>query len=168
LILMLQNLLLKWKGEFSNEMTMSYPSILWIDEENEEQLKEYKIHLEMQGYLLDLSYSASDAQMKIQSSKKYDLIILDIRIDPGSDDFWLAKYLSGDKKLGLALLEEVIALTPYIDRVFVFSHEYFISIIEQLMATGVNRKKFLQKKDVRRPSDLLRYILGVFPEMKIV
>jgi DNA-binding NtrC family response regulator len=147
---------------------MDYPRILWIEEEAEEKLTEYKIHLEMQGYVLDVVFNASDAEDKINSNElSFDLILLDIRIAPGEKEEWENKYLKGNRKLGLDILCGVIAASSYKERVLIFTNEYWVAIQSNIEQCLKEKERFLQKKDAKRPKDLEAFIIRNFPDLQI-
>lgn len=147
---------------------MHYPKILWIEEEAEEKLTEYILHLQMQGYLLDIIFNASDAEDRINDNQiKYDLILLDIRISPGDKEEWENKYMKGNRKLGLDILCDVIASSSYKDKVLVFTNEYWMAIQANMTQCLKDERRFLQKKDSKRPKDLESFIVRNFPDLQI-
>jgi CheY-like chemotaxis protein len=143
--------------------------ILWIEEEANEKLIEFRVYLQIVGYQLDIVYSATEAEEKIKDlNTNYDLILLDIRIFPGDGEFWQNEHLNGNKKLGLLVLKICLSQSEkYKDRVLVFSNEYWEDVQEELLKSGLDHSKFLAKIHTLYPEDIVAFITKNHPDLKI-
>ena len=147
---------------------MNSKTILWIEEEVDDKMTEFRVYLDMRGYILDIEATASGAEEKLlNDSMVYDLVLLDLRIDPGNHEKWIERHLDGNKKLGLLLLSEVIVTSRYIDSLLVFSNEYWTAVKDTILECKLSESHFLQKKEAKTPKKLESLILEKFPNMKI-
>jgi len=97
---------------------MSPKKILWIEDNAETELAELLGPVYHQGgYLLELAPDATVAVRTLIQNKKYDGVIVDIRLPPGHDPLWQKLYnqtVRGtvETQLGLLLLYWMLNVSP--------------------------------------------------------
>lgn len=138
-------------------------NVLWIEEEAETKFANYAFPAILAGHVLDIVHSATDAAARI-TTNRYDVIILDILINAGSDPMWqrldLKRPKGGDDSyLGLQLARALFDpgfaeasvdvpdnwLQPEQVRVFTVVEDE--KIMKQLHALGIQNIALKAKSD---------------------
>lgn len=79
--------------------------LLWIDDNLDHDLADFRMALRMHGVISpDFARNATDAYAMLLK-KKYDVVIVDLRMPPGPDDMWDEYYKNGEQKFGSVLLK---------------------------------------------------------------
>lgn len=137
---------------------MTKARILWIEEEANDLLLDFTKHFLRNGYVLEVVYSPDEAEKGIEGNA-YDLIILDIRINPGLENEWVKMHLAGEKRLGLSLLKKMIDKDHgFKDKVVIFSNERYTDLKADLVRCGIPYERFLRKKSAKVPEQLENFI----------
>lgn len=137
---------------------MNNLKILWIEEEAEDTLVEFNTYFSLSGYTVKVVHSSTEAEEEL-SSGQHDLIILDIRIIPGDNEKWLNLHVSGERRLGLILLKDVISKIEHLkDKTIIFTNENLSDIRNSLKECNFPTNKFLRKRDAKIPEQLEAFI----------
>lgn len=135
--------------------------ILWIEEEAETVLSEFKTYLTNKGYFLKLVYDASEAEAILAKDFIYDLIILDIRIDSGYNEKWINLQIDENKKLGLLILKDSISVrSELLAATIVFTNESWENLQTLFDELGMSKSKYLHKMEAYNPIVLENFILA--------
>lgn len=117
---------------------------------------------------LTIAKTATEAKYYLDLDKaKYDLIIMDIRIPPGSDNFWENEYLKGERslpkeRLGIAVISDYFSNNVNEEeksRWMIFTIEPFWTVKNALEDLSLNwfeeGKNYFEKINYRFPEDFL-------------
>ena len=143
--------------------------LLWVEEEADSSMVEFFILFESVEYFdLTIAKTATEAKYYLDLDKaKYDLIIMDIRIPPGSDNFWENEYLKGERslpkeRLGIAVISDYFSNNVNEEeksRWMIFTIEPFWTVKNALEDLSLNwfeeGKNYFEKINYRFPEDFL-------------
>jgi len=144
--------------------------VLWIEDGAKAEVKTYAPPLRTNPrYRLDVALTATEGMERI-GQREYDVVIVDIRLEPGSDPYWDKLYRkqtagSGPARLGLELLRSLLASTDSARRtpVWIRPSTFGVLTIEpeeqigkDIAALGVTA--YCQKELLQDPRALLRLV----------
>jgi DNA-binding NarL/FixJ family response regulator len=121
--------------------------ILWIEEETNEALSERRAYLGASlDYHFEIAETYTEAIEAIKKYKKFDIIIVDIRIPLG----FLGEYPIDPRfeRYGLKIIEELYKQKAT-SKVMIYTNESWRDIQGELLTLGIENRAFLQKKDCR-------------------
>lgn len=142
--------------------------LLWIDDNLDHDLTEFRMALHMQAKMAtDFARNASEAFDRLVN-KRFDVVIIDIRLPPGPDDRWNPHISNGEKKFGIVLLDMIFRNAQeqfghLSDTKFgVFSIELLDDNL-RLFKPPINLPKgnFTMKTDAFDENDFINFILKV-------
>lgn len=86
--------------------------VLWIEDSAFDEIAVLAVPVHLSGeYELDFALSATEGAARLQhAAPEYDAVVVDIRLPPGEDPWWINEYISLQRarkpsRLGLTLLE---------------------------------------------------------------
>lgn len=155
---------------------MNGTKVLWIEDDADNDLYNLTSPVYIDGrYQLDIATNASEAHFYL-NARAYDVIIVDIRIPPGKDPGWRAKYENlrsrreaNSSRLGLELLRAIfggngqqpalkIQQNLHPERYGVFTIEGHEELKPDLQQINLARIKYRQKNAMMPHTALLDFI----------
>jgi hypothetical protein len=91
--------------------------VLWIEDGAKDEVKTYAPPLRTSPrFSLDIALTATDGMSKIRSAQ-FDVVVVDIRLEPGTDEYWRNLHIKqtaggGPARLGLELLRRLLPPDP--------------------------------------------------------
>jgi CheY-like chemotaxis protein len=135
--------------------------LLWIEEEIDTVLSEFKTYLINKGYRLKMVSDASEAEALLAKEFSFDLILLDIRINPGQNEKWINLQIDGQKKLGEILLKETIGKrAELLHATIVFTNESWENLEALFYELGLAQSKYMYKLDAFNAVALENFIIA--------
>lgn len=139
--------------------------LLWIEDEGNALLATLKLYIEFNGsYELTLVENASNAELLLLN-EKFDLVIFDIMIPPGSGKFWTEHSNSNFFQHGLTLLERTIQKLKRDNTKYVISTVVkWDDIKDKILKIDVTfdeKKQFINKADIIFPEDFIKSLINI-------
>ena len=155
---------------------MNAYKVLWIEDDADSDLYHLASPVYIEGnYHLDIASNASEAFFYL-NERRYDIIIVDIRIPPGKNPEWLSRYEhlqrqsnANSSRLGLELLRRIfgengqgpslrVSQNLVADRYGVFTVERFEELQADLTELNLMELKYKRKNAMMPHTALLEFI----------
>ena len=158
---------------------MNSYKVLWIEDDADSDLYHLASPVYIEGnYHLDIASSASEAFFYL-NERRYDVIIVDIRIPPGKNPDWLSRYEelqrnsnANSSRLGLELLRRIfgengnqpslkVSQNLSVVRYGVFTVERLEELRADLSELNLTSLKYKRKNAMMPHTALLEFILEI-------